>query len=186
MSPGHSSRQGRGRLSNRQRRSSETRNEARGQLQESDPRPQETGGRARARQAQQGDPSHGSQATGWLAAFSPRQEQEVLSEGSGCPSPAQSHWQALKSITRVQTWPQGVPALVQQLKGRHCHCSSSGCCCGADLIPGQGPSTGQRCGRKKKAGGGRGQAQPGSGQDHPPLGNHWVATWTMETWKSDF
>lgn len=74
-------------MSNRQRRSSETRNEARGQLQESDPRPQETGGRARARQAQQGDPSHGSQATGWLAAFSPRQEQEVLSEGKRLPQP---------------------------------------------------------------------------------------------------
>ena len=23
----------------------------------------------------------------------------------------------------------------------HCHCSGSGCCCGAGLIPGQGPST---------------------------------------------
>ena len=37
-----------------------------------------------------------------------------------------------------------------RLRIQHCHCSSSGCLCDADLIPGLAMSTCRRCGQKKE------------------------------------
>ena len=44
---------------------------------------------------------------------------------------------------------QGFPCWPNRLRIQHCHCSSSGHCCGTGLIPGQGTSACCRRGQKK-------------------------------------